>query len=67
MWNDVCLFKVRCCTSVLRLVLGEQVEVFAQGAGELRHLFAAMVGRAWSVALPLFDTSVDLKECMVIF
>lgn len=53
--------QVHGCKSILGLVLGEQVEVFAQWAGELRHLFAAMVWGAWSVTLSLLDTSIDLQ------
>lgn len=47
--------------SILGLVLGEKVEVFAQRAGELGHLFAAVVGGARSVTLPLLYVSVDLE------
>jgi len=46
---------------ILGLVLGEQVEVFAQWAGELWHLFTAMVGSTWGITLPLLDTPVDLQ------
>ncbi len=49
------------CISILGLVLGEKVEVFAQRAGELRHFFAAMVGSARSVTLSLLNTPVDLE------
>lgn len=52
---------VHICISILGLVLGEKVEVFAQRAGELRHLFAAMVGSARGVTLPLLNTPVDLE------
>lgn len=48
--------------SILGLVLGEKVEVFAQRAGELGHLFAAVVGGARSVTLPLLYVSVDLHH-----
>ena len=44
------------------VVLREQVEVFAEGTGKLRHLFAAMVGRSGGVALSLFDAPVHLKH-----
>lgn len=47
--------------SILGLVLGEKIEVFAERAGELGHLFAAVVGRAWGITLPFLNTSVDLK------
>lgn len=60
-WVSVHVY-VHICISILGLVLGEKEEVFAQRAGEFRHLFAAMVGCAGSVALPLLDTSVDLHQ-----
>lgn len=48
--------------SILGLVLGEKEKVFAQRAGELRHLFAAMVGGAGSKTLPFFNATVDLNR-----
>ena len=53
--------RVHMCLSILGLVLGEKVEVFAQRAGELRHLFAAVVGGARGVTLPLLNAPVDLQ------
>lgn len=49
------------CVSVLRVVLGEQVEVFAEGAGEFRHLLTAMVGGARSIAFSVFNTTIHLR------
>lgn len=60
-WS-VCVFKVRFCISILVLVLGEKVEIFAEWAGELGHLFAAMVGGAWGVTFPLLDTCIYLDR-----
>lgn len=42
------------------LILGEKEEVFAQGAGELGHFFAAMVVGVGSITLSLLDSPVDL-------
>lgn len=48
-------------SSILGLVLGEKEEVFAQGAGEFGHFFAAVMGGAGSITLPLLNPTVDLN------
>lgn len=53
--QDTCSDK-----SLLGVVFGEEVEVFAEWAGELRHLLAAVVSGPRSVAFPLLDAGVHL-------
>lgn len=60
--NVVCVYVyVHISRSILGLVLGEKEEVFAQWAGEFGHFFAAVMGGAGSIALPLLNTTVDLN------
>lgn len=57
----VCVFG-HMFRSIAGLVLGEKEEVFAQRAGEFGHFFAAVVGGAGGMTLPLLNTTVDLKK-----
>lgn len=47
--------------SILGLVLGEKEEVLAQRAGEFGHFFAAVMGGAGGITLPLLNTTVYLN------